>query len=165
MGINPKQHRFIEEYLIDFNGSAAARRAGYSYKNSDKIASQLLGKSGVCDEIEKRKAETATRYAINADSVLKELAEIAYFDPSKEIELMLLLKGDWKPTSRTFLKNIRSISISSGGISLKFVDRLQALKQLVEYLNLNDPDKKDASKAKSEVLERLRNALENRKIF
>jgi len=30
MALTPRQERFCEEYLVDFNGSAAAIRAGYA---------------------------------------------------------------------------------------------------------------------------------------
>src|SRR5271169_5434711 len=38
----PKQARFVEEYLFDVNGKAAAIRAGYSPKNAEVQASRLL---------------------------------------------------------------------------------------------------------------------------
>jgi phage terminase small subunit len=32
--LTPKQARFVREYLVDLNASAAARRAGYSEKRA-----------------------------------------------------------------------------------------------------------------------------------
>ena len=43
-GLTPKQRRFVEEYLIDLNATAAAQRAGYSEKTADRIGPDLLGK-------------------------------------------------------------------------------------------------------------------------
>ena len=36
--LTPKEARFVEEYLVDVNGSAAAARAGYSKKTGYVVA-------------------------------------------------------------------------------------------------------------------------------
>ncbi len=35
--LTPKEHRFVEEYLIDLNATQAAIRAGYSPRSAEKI--------------------------------------------------------------------------------------------------------------------------------
>ena len=45
--LTAKQDTFCREYLLDLNATAAARRAGYSARNADKIGSELLGKPGL----------------------------------------------------------------------------------------------------------------------
>ena len=45
-GLTAKQERFCREYVIDHNGAAAGRRAGYAHKNADVIAGQLSGGHG-----------------------------------------------------------------------------------------------------------------------
>ena len=42
--LTPKQQRFVDEYMVDLNASAAARRAGYSARTADRLGSRLLGK-------------------------------------------------------------------------------------------------------------------------
>lgn len=74
--LTPKQQRFVEEYLVDLNATQAAIRAGYSARNADKIASQLLGKSRVAAAIAYAKAERSARVAVSADYVLNNLVEI-----------------------------------------------------------------------------------------
>jgi len=39
--LTDKQRRFCQEYLVDLNASAAARRAGYSPKTVDGILADL----------------------------------------------------------------------------------------------------------------------------
>lgn len=39
----PRQRRFVEEFVRDFNGTQAYIRAGYSPNNTDVSASRLLG--------------------------------------------------------------------------------------------------------------------------
>ena len=44
MTLTAKQARFVEEYLVDLNGTQAAIRAGYSPKTAAATASRLLRK-------------------------------------------------------------------------------------------------------------------------
>ncbi|MEY2654295.1 MAG: hypothetical protein RLZZ524_1323 [Pseudomonadota bacterium] len=50
-GLTPKQQRFVEEYLVDLNASAAARRAGYSARTSEQQGPRLLGKVEVASAV------------------------------------------------------------------------------------------------------------------
>ena len=74
--LTAKQQRFVEEYLIDMNGTQAAIRAGYSARNADKIASQLIGKSRVAAAIASAKSERSARVSVSADYVVNNLVEI-----------------------------------------------------------------------------------------
>lgn len=40
--MTPKQRRFVDEYLIDLNATAAAKRAGYSQRTARSQAERLL---------------------------------------------------------------------------------------------------------------------------
>jgi hypothetical protein len=40
--LTPKQQAFVEEYIVDLNGTQSAIRAGYSAKTANRIASQNL---------------------------------------------------------------------------------------------------------------------------
>lgn len=71
--LTPKQERFVEEYLVDLNASAAARRAGYSARSANRIGPELLGKTCICEAIEKAKAKRSARTGITQDDVVKEL--------------------------------------------------------------------------------------------
>lgn len=75
-GLTPKQRAFVAEYLVDLNGAAAARRAGYSAKNADNIASELLGKTQVREALAAAMEERSKRVEIDADYVLTNLLEI-----------------------------------------------------------------------------------------
>ncbi len=77
--LTPKQKRFIEEYQVDLNSSAAARRAGYSTKTAEWIGPQLLGKSHVSEAIQKALEERRERVQIDADYVLARLKEEGEF--------------------------------------------------------------------------------------
>jgi phage terminase small subunit len=77
--LTPRQERFVAEYLIDLNASAAARRAGYR-GDANTIGPRLLADVGVRSHIEAAKAQRMERTQITQDRVLQELARIAFFD-------------------------------------------------------------------------------------
>jgi phage terminase small subunit len=82
MTLPPKQLRFVDEYLIDLNATAAAERAGFH----PKMAAKLVAKGSIKAEIERRQAELAERTQITQDKVLKRLWAIATADPNELIE-------------------------------------------------------------------------------
>ena len=50
-GLTSKQSRFIDEYLIDLNATAAAIRAGYSENTAATIAHENLRKPKIAEAI------------------------------------------------------------------------------------------------------------------
>lgn len=82
MGLTPKQERFVEEYLVDLNATAAARRAGYSAKTADRIGPELLGKTCVSQAIAAAKAARSERTALTQDYVIEKLKAIAELEAS-----------------------------------------------------------------------------------
>lgn len=78
--LTPKQQRFVEEYIVDLNGTQAAIRAGYSQKTAKEIAAENLTKPDIQNEIEKAEAARAERTKVTADRTLLELARIGYAD-------------------------------------------------------------------------------------
>ncbi len=79
MALTDKQRRFIEEYCGDakFNGSEAARRAGYT-GNTNTInvaASRLLASEHIAQGVAERMAELAERCAITLETISQQLQE------------------------------------------------------------------------------------------
>ena len=75
-----KQRRFVEEFLIDLNGTQAATRAGYSRRSANRIASEILSKPDVQEAIADGQRSRSERTAVTQDHVLQRLAAIAFFD-------------------------------------------------------------------------------------
>lgn len=71
MALSDKQKRFIQEYVVDSNASAAYVRAGYSSKYPDKNASNLLKNKEIKSEIEKLQNVTAKKLQITLETSLK----------------------------------------------------------------------------------------------
>lgn len=72
--MTPKQRRFVEEYLIDLNGTQAAIRAGYSAKTANEQASRLLAKVNVQKAVAEAQAVRSEKTGIDAAWVLTRLA-------------------------------------------------------------------------------------------
>ena len=74
--LTTKQKVFVQEYIVDFNAAAAARRAGYSVKNSDIIGNQLISKTLVAKSIENELKKRNWRTEITAEEIIKDLIEV-----------------------------------------------------------------------------------------
>lgn len=85
MALTPKQQRFVDEYLIDLNGTQAAIRAGYSERTARQIADQNMSKLVIKAEIQKRMKSRSERTEITQDMVLRELAKIGFSDIRKVV--------------------------------------------------------------------------------
>lgn len=110
MALTPKQKRFVAEYLLDLNATAAARRAGYSAKTADRIGPELLGKTCVSQAIQEAMQERQQRTEVTQDYVIKKLKEITdkdasdaqdsdlkYVNKIKALELLGKHLGTWEP--------------------------------------------------------------------
>lgn len=75
--LNPRQARFVEEYLLDLNATQAAIRAGYSERSARQMATQNLAHEGVQAAIQAARAERSERTQLGADWVVNRLKEIA----------------------------------------------------------------------------------------
>lgn len=75
--LTPRRKRFVEEYLIDLNGTRAAIRAGYSPRTANEQAVALLADVSVAEAVAKAKEQRATRVGMTADQVLNEMAILA----------------------------------------------------------------------------------------
>jgi phage terminase small subunit len=80
MALTAKQAAFVQEYLIDLNGTQAAIRAGFSAKTAEQQAFQLLKKTLVAEAIQAAMAKRSRRTEITQDRVLRELAKIGFSD-------------------------------------------------------------------------------------
>jgi len=76
--LTPKRARFVEEYLVDINGKAAAIRAGYSPKNAEVQASRLLSYPKVRIVLEDAMQARSKRTKVTADHVITEYARLAF---------------------------------------------------------------------------------------
>lgn len=75
MALTPKQRAFVNEYLVDRNGTQAAIRAGYSQKTANEQASRLLANVNVKAAVLEASEKVIEKAGIDAAWVLKKAAE------------------------------------------------------------------------------------------
>ncbi len=92
--LREKQQRFVEEYLIDLNGTQAAIRTGYSARTANEQASRLLANVSVQQAISERMAERSKRTGVNRDRVILELVRIAYLRMTDVVDKNGNIKDD-----------------------------------------------------------------------
>lgn len=171
MALNQRQIAFAKEYIVDFNASGAAKRAGYSEKTAYQIASNLLRNIKIQQEIERQIKERNKRTYINADRVIYELSKIAFADVRrnspvkasdkvKSLELLLKHTGaeefeslqdqaspeDARAEAIAILKEASGDNIllelrKIGFGAQKETDQLKALDMMCKLLDLYDEDK------------------------
>lgn len=76
--LNDKQRRFVEEYLIDLNATAAYKRAGYTAKgNAAEVnAARLLRNAQVASEIKIAMDKRSEKVGRTAEDVLRDLESV-----------------------------------------------------------------------------------------
>lgn len=146
--LNPKQERFCEEYLIDLNATQAAIRAGYSAKTAQEQSSRLLSNVMVQRRIQELQDKRSNAVRIDAESILKELYDLAMVDITQAYD-----DAGWlKPLSeipKEVRKAISALEVSELfdgqgedkhiiGVNkkMKFYDKNKSLELLGKHLTL-----------------------------
>ena len=99
LALTPRQVAFCREYVVDFNGAAAAVRAGYAPKNADRQAYLLQMNEGVRTYIEHLQLSHAAKAVdINPDWVTSETVKTYQeadkaADKLRALELMSKILG------------------------------------------------------------------------
>ena len=80
--MTPKQQRFAEEYMVDSNATAAAKRAGYSPHTANEQGARLLTNVSVAAAIRAGQAELRERTKVTVESISDQLD--AAYEQAKE---------------------------------------------------------------------------------
>lgn len=144
--LNVKQRAFVNEFLLDLNASKAAERAGYSKKTAPSQASRLLKNVKVAAEIDKALAARAERTQIDADWLLKRLADEAEADVADlyDDDGNLLPVKQWPKIWRKGLVAGMDIQVLEGSgdtlmakvVKLKISDRVRRLELIGKHVNV-----------------------------
>ena len=126
MALTDRRRLFVEEYLHCWNGSEAARRAGYAHPGQE--AYRLLKNAEISEAI----AERIKEKAMSADEVLAHLADIARFDSG-----LLLGRGgviDWDGAKEQgHTRFVKKIEWTDGALKVECYDRMDALELLGKH--------------------------------
>lgn len=137
--LTEKQRRFIEEYLIDLDGRNAAIRAGYAPKAAEVQASRLLRLVKVRSAVDQAIAERSKRTGVNQDKIIRELAKIAFLNPTDVINMdEATIKGEASrdDTAAIASVKVKTIPTEDGEIverEVKTYDKVKALDLLGKH--------------------------------
>ena len=81
--MTPKQRRFVDEYLIDFNATQAAIRTGYAAGSAEVTGSRLLRNAKVQAAISAAQQQQTEKLGITVEDVLSGIARLARADIRK----------------------------------------------------------------------------------
>lgn len=132
MKLTEKQKRFADEYLIDLNATQAAIRAGYSPKHANANAQKLLQNTAIRSYIDVRMAEHSARIGINQDRILRELARIAFVDPTQLVNMDdATIRANTTADDRAAIASVK-VKRGKGGTEreIRFADKIKALELL-----------------------------------
>lgn len=159
-GLEPKMAAFVREYVVDFNGTQAAIRAGYSRRSARVSASRMLAKANVQTalklELERVRSQvnpdkqehfpdTAPEYkpAVTAERVLAEEMCISYLDLRQIWKQYEMVPPDKLPEA--VARAVASFEVdeiaSPGGLFIRkyhyrFHDKGRSLERLGRHLGM-----------------------------
>jgi len=74
--MNPRHLLFVDEFFVDLNPTAAAKRAGYKGRNIRRTATELMNHPLIIEEMKKRSEDRRERLELTADYVIHKLVDI-----------------------------------------------------------------------------------------
>lgn len=139
MALNPKQQRFVAEYLKDLNATQAAIRAGYSAKTAPQIASRLLTNVKVAEAVAAGQKAIAEKAGVTVEKIVAELALLGFSnmedfasvspDGSPALDCSKLNRSQWAAVNQIKVDD-------DGGVTLKLYDKRAALVDLGKHLGM-----------------------------
>ena len=72
---NKRHELFCQEYIVDFNGTQAAIRAGYSKKSAGSQASELLKNPNISARVHELKKERMDRLSLDQNFVVLQIVD------------------------------------------------------------------------------------------
>ena len=177
--LTPRERRFVEEYLVDLNGTEAAIRAGLgkTRKSSTEIASRMKRKATVAAAIAQLLAE---RGNVTGSRVVEEIGRVAFAKMTDfaRVEDGRLIITDTRQLTEDQQAAIQEISETVGEhgrtIKVKLHPKMDALDKLAKVLSMyrervevsgtvNHDHEHTLTDVRARIAERLKGISENLK--
>lgn len=139
--LTEKQQRFVDEYLIDLNGTQAAIRAGYSAKTANEQASRMLANVSIQQAVSEAMAERSKRTGVNQDRIILELAKIAFLKMTDVVDSEGRIKENASEDDLACIESIKykhsdTETGSSTEREVKTASKLKAMELLGKHLGM-----------------------------
>lgn len=138
--LKAKQEAFVREYLVDWNATQAAKRAGYRGNENSlaAAASRLLRNVNVAARIAELQGKRAERLDVTVDRIEAEFAKIAFANAGDFFEwgaggIVVIEKSKLTRDQQAAVAEVSETTTESGGtIRVKLHDKIAALTKLGE---------------------------------
>lgn len=146
---NRKHRRFVQEYLVDLDGTNAAIRAGFKSGGASTRAWHLLRRPEISLAVSLGQQEMSERVEVRQSEVLQGYLNCAFYDPANFFEENGNLKKihDIPQAARMAISGIDVMEVGNGEKGavavikkLRFWDRLKAMDALGRHLGLFNAD-------------------------
>lgn len=111
--LTEKMERFVEEYMIDLNASAAVLRAGYKTRNQHKMGAELLRHPLIRDRVDELKKDRSDRMELTGDYLINKLVSIIENDETRTADQLRAIELAGK--SLALWKERQEITGADGG--------------------------------------------------
>lgn len=169
--LTDKQRLFCIYYIKYFNATKAYQKAyGCEYTTAMVNGSRLLRNAKISAEIDRLKAEQASKLKLDVRDVLQKYIDIAFADitdfatfgkkeievvnESGEVEKREVNYVDFKESAEVDGTIITEVKQGRDGVSVKLADKMKALEMLSKYFDLlseNDKKRLQEEKLKAET--------------
>jgi phage terminase small subunit len=158
--LTAKEAKFVQEYLIDLNASAAARRAGYSPKTANRTGPENLSKPHIQAALTFARQELSSKSGITPEKVIQGFADLAFADISECYNEDGILKNihDIPKSCRAALAGIEVFEEFGGKgenkvylgqtKKVRMWDKHKGLDSLAKHFGLYDADKSNRDNIK-----------------
>jgi len=156
--LTPKQESFARHYVANgFNGSEAARLAGYSEDTAQEQASRLLSNVIIQDFIKELQKVVVEKVKATADDLFEFLTHALAFNPSEWMNVTktgrLALKCDFDELPPRVQKLATKIKPTMAGVEVTWFSKEKALEMLARFHGMNN-DKLEITKPQLTAEER-----------
>lgn len=145
-GLDTRQRKFVEQYIMDFNGSRAARDAGYSAKTAGSQATNLLKRPKIVAYLKHLIKMAGGDPEDKAVEVIKQLREIAFGDIRQVMRWndAGVSVYDSKDLDDDVARTIEEVSQDkNGNIKIKMASKTKALELLTRIYQLAEDKPSD----------------------
>lgn len=145
--LTPKMERFCQEYILDYNGTQAAKRAGYKEPAAYAMAAENLRKPQIQARITELQQAAAQGYSGLKNRLILEMQRIATFDIRKLYDEVgnLLPPDKWDDDTAAAVSGLDTaefIGLGTGFVKkVKNADKTRAAELLSRMLGFDAPVK------------------------
>lgn len=151
MSLNNKQIAFCREYVVDYNATKAAIRAGYRARSATAMASRLLTLDNIKAEIAENEAIIATKSRVTPEWIANKLEDVVKKGLGIEDVDVVIKESMGSGVTATDSRKVKKADLQAAKGALDILARIKGMYKdeleikgevIQRVINLN-PTKKD----------------------